>query len=210
MENLKYPKTMHFPWSEGLQNDDRRIETIENFIGKEIVVTDKLDGENTAMTRIRCHARSLDSKHHPSRNIVKQIHASIAHNIPEGWKLFGENVYAKHSIFYDKLTSYFYLFNIWTDKCECLSWNDTLEWAEILGLETVPVLYRGIWDEERVKACWTGKSAFGDQEGYVVRVASNFNLEEFSTCVGKFVRQGHVQTSKFWMTEQIIPNLLQN
>ena len=210
MENLKYPKTMHFPWSEGLQNDDRRIETIENFIGKEIVVTDKLDGENTAMTRIRCHARSLDSKHHPSRNIVKQIHASIAHNIPEGWKLFGENVYAKHSIFYDKLTSYFYLFNIWTDTCECLSWNDTLEWAEILGLETVPVLYRGIWDEERVKACWTGKSAFGDQEGYVVRVASNFNLEEFSTCVGKFVRQGHVQTSKFWMTEQIIPNLLQN
>lgn len=161
------------------------------------------------MTRHRCHARSLDSKHHPSRNIVKQIHATIAPQIPEGWKLFGENIYAKHSILYDKLTDYFYLFGVWTDKQECLSWDDTVAWAEILGLQTVPVLYSGVWDEDKIKACWTGKSAFGEeQEGYVVRLASSFKLEDFSKSVMKVVRRGHVQTSQHWMTEQIVPNLL--
>jgi hypothetical protein len=209
MDNVKYPKTLHLPWSEGLQNDDRCIESLDNFIDKEVVVSEKIDGENTGMTCKSCHARSLDSKHHPSRNIVKQLHASIASQIPEGWKLFGENVYAKHSIFYNKLTAYFYLFSIWTENNECLSWEDTIEWAGILGLETVPVLYRGIWDEDKIKTCWTGKSVFGEeQEGYVVRLTSSFKLDDFSISLSKMVRKGHVQTSKHWMNEEIVPNCL--
>ena len=209
MENFKYPKTTHLPWSEGLQNDDRLIESLDNFIGKEIVVSEKLDGENTGMTRIKCHARSLDSKHHPSRTYVKQLHATISSGIPEGWKLFGENVYAKHSIHYSGLKSYFYLFNIWSNDNYCLSWDETIEWAEILGLHTVPVLYRGIWDESKIKSCYTGKSNLGgEQEGYVVRLASRFNKEEFSVSVAKVVRKNHVQTDKFWMMQPVTPNEL--
>lgn len=209
MENFKYPKTMHLPWSENLQNDDRMIESLDSFIGKEVVVSCKLDGENTGMTRNKCHARSLDSKHHPSRNLVKQLHAEICNDIPEGWKLFGENLYAKHSIFYSKLKSYFYLFNIWKDDI-CLSWDETEEWAKILGLEIVPVLYRGIWDEEKIKSCFTKELILGgEQEGYVVRLSSSFHLKDFATSVGKMVRKDHVQTNQHWMTQQVVPNELE-
>lgn len=205
----KYPRTYHFPWSPGLQNDDRKIEDPDMFVGKTVVVTEKLDGENTSMYRDHIHARSLDSKHHPSRTAVKQIHGQIAHLIPEGWRLCGENMYAKHSIFYDTLPAYFLLFSVWTDKNECLSWKETIEWAKLLDLHTVPVLYIGPWDQEKIIACRSAKSLYGaDQEGYVVRNAGSFRYEDFSKNVAKFVRKGHVQTGQFWMTQPVTPNQL--
>ena len=212
MDHVKYPKTPHFLWSESLQNDDRRIDSLDKFIGQQIVVSEKLDGENTGMTSQRCHARSLDSKHHPSRNLVKQLHATISPQIPDGWKLFGENVYAKHTVFYEKLTAYFYLFSIWDESQRCLSWKDTEEWAEILGVKTVPVLYQGIWDETKIKSCWSGKSFFGgSQEGYVVRLASGFSLEDFPLSIGKFVSAEfkNNMSDVHWAQTEVIPNLME-
>ena len=45
----KYNRTYHLPFSPGLINDDRVVESIDEVIGKEIVMTEKLDGENTGM-----------------------------------------------------------------------------------------------------------------------------------------------------------------
>jgi hypothetical protein len=205
----KYPRTLHLPWSEGRSDDDKVLDGVDHFVNKQIVVTEKLDGENTSMYVDHVHARSLDSKHHPSRTWVKRIQSEVGHGIPAGWRLCGENVYAKHSIFYDKLTAYFYIYSIWTDKNLCLSWDETKEWAALLGLETVPVLYEGIWDEAAVKACWTGVSKFGpQQEGYVVRLRDGFAYDDFGQSVAKFVRQNHVQTTSHWMEEEVFPNLI--
>jgi hypothetical protein len=116
-------------------------------------------------------------------------------------------VYAKHSIFYDKLSSYFYIFAIYDDNNFCLSWDDTEFWAEELKIPTVPVLYRGIWDEDKVKSLIKTESAFGkEKEGFVVRLESGFSYENHS--VRKFVRKNHVQTSNHWMNEEIIKNKL--
>tara|TARA_Y100000034_G_scaffold136522_1_gene213575 strand:+ start:298 stop:861 length:564 start_codon:yes stop_codon:yes gene_type:complete len=178
------------------------------FAGREVVVTEKLDGENTSMYCDHYHARSLDSRHHPSRNPCKAIHGAIQHNIPEGWRVCGENVYAKHSIFYNDLTAYFYAFGVYNEQNECISWDDTEEVCEVLNLKTVPVLYRGIWDGDKVQACYTEESVFGGvQEGYVVRVADAFHYDTFKDNVAKMVRPNHVQTDKMW-TVDWVPNLL--
>ena len=204
----KYPRTYHLPWSPGLTTDDKKIESLDSFDGKRVVVTEKIDGENTSLYPDHLHARSMDSKHHPSRNCIKQLHSEICFNIPQGYRLCGENAFAKHSIFYDKLPSYFLLFSIWNGK-QSLSWDETVEWANLLGLNTVPVLYDGIWDENTIKSCWTGISKFGStQEGYVVRLAESYHFDDFSKSVTKFVRENHVQTSEHWLNEKIIPNLL--
>lgn len=212
----KYPRTYHLPWSPGTQSDDRLLESVDHFVGREVVVTEKLDGENTSMYRDHIHARSLDSKHHPSRTIVKTLRGQIQHDIPEGWRICGENLYACHSIFYKNLESHFYVFGIYDDKNTCLSWDETTEYAIALGLITVPVLYRGIWDEEKVRACWTGKSTAGpesEQEGYVVRVADAFPYDEqdqqlASPYTAKYVRAKHVQTDAHWLEKPVEPNLL--
>lgn len=202
----KYPRTYHFTWSEGAKNDDRILERDDIMAGMEIVVTEKLDGENTSMYNDWIHARSMDGKHHVSRNWVKALWGGICNDIPENMRICGENMFAEHSIRYDTLTSYFYVFGIYVDEV-CLSWDDTVEYCKLFGLEHVPVLYRGPWDEAIVKACMTGESAFdGRQEGYVVRNVEAFPYDEFDKNCGKFVRKGHVQTDQNWMYQPVIPN----
>ena len=104
--------------------------------------------------------------------------------------------------------SYFMLFSVWNELNVCLSWDETEEWAQRLGLVTVPVLYRGIWDEDVAKACYTKQSdCGGEQEGYVVRLASAFAYDDFKG-VAKFVRKNHVQTDEHWLSKLIEPNRL--
>ncbi|GED71839.1 2'-5' RNA ligase [Brevibacillus reuszeri] len=203
----KYPRTFHLPWSRSRTDDDKILRTVTHFEGKEVVVTEKLDGENTTLYRDYIHARSIDSKDHESRHWVKMLHGMISFHIPDGWRICGENVFAKHSIYYETLTSYFYVFSIWNENNECLSWDETNEWATLLGLEVAPVLYRGIWNEDRVKSCYTKVSVFGgEQEGYVARVADRFLYEDFKWSAAKFVRKNHVQTDQHWLAQAVVPN----
>ena len=200
---VKYPRTPHLPWSPGVSSDDVRTHDLSSFTGQRVVVTEKLDGENTSMYRDHIHARSIDSKHHPSRDWVKGFHATIAHEIPEGWRLCGENLYARHSIAYDHLRSYFYLFSVWDADNRCLSWPETEEWAELLGLPTPRVLFEGPFDAvaiERIKVDET------ESEGYVVRLAAGFGYTDFATSVAKWVRPNHVQSDGHWMHQAVVPN----
>ena len=208
MNNLKkYPRTYHLHWSPGLQNDDRMHENESFFDGKEVVATIKMDGENTSIYKNHVHARSLDSQYHPSRDWVKSFASQFQHEIPEGWRICGENLYAKHSIFYNNLPSYFLGFNIWDDKNFCLSWDETLEWFNLLGITPVESFYRGIWDASKIQEIFDEYNT-ETTEGYVVRISNEFHYDDFNICVAKWVRKGHVQTSNFWMNEQVIPNKL--
>jgi hypothetical protein len=165
----------------------------------EVIVTEKLDGENFSFYRDFCHARSIDSGHHESRSLMKQLQATIGHSIPHNMRICGENMTAVHSILYDRLPGYFLAHSAWGGE-RCASWDNFIYWCQELGLHIVPVLYRGKFDEDAIRACWTGRSQFGDkQEGYVVRNADGFLLRDFEQNVAKYVREGHVQTDKHWM-----------
>lgn len=200
---FKYPRTPHLPWSPGATSDDIRCVDTEIFEGKTVVVTEKMDGENTTLYDDHCHARSVDSRHHPSRDWVKQFHAAIAHDIPPHWRICGENLYAQHSIVYQALKSYFYGFSVWDEDNRCLSWEETLLWFEMLGITTPPVLYQGLWDEDKIKALTFDTNKV---EGYVVRIADSFDYVEFGRSVAKWVRKGHVQTDQHWMFAEIKAN----
>lgn len=203
---IKYPRTPHLPWSPCVSSDDVRTLNTYNFQGREVVVTEKMDGENTSLYCDHIHARSLDSRHHPSRDWVKQWHASIAYSIPEKWRICGENLYALHSVEYQQLASYFYGFSIWNENNRCLSWNDTEEWFELLGIHSVPVLYHGIWDEKLISELDINEASM---EGYVVRLADAFTYTDFAQSVAKWVRPNHVQTDQHWMFADLVPNGLQ-
>lgn len=203
---VKYPRTNHLPWSDGIHNDDRVISTMEWFQGETVVVTEKMDGENTSMYCDHIHARSLDSKNHSSRNWVKNYWGKISGEIPEGWRICGENLYAKHSIGYEELPSYFLGFSIWNQENIALSWKETMEWFELLEIEPVKVLYHGIYDEDKIKAL-VKDLPWDSSEGYILRVADEIPYNEFKYKVAKFVRKNHVQTIKHWMHGQaVVPN----
>lgn len=204
-EHYKYPRTPHLPWSPGATEDDIRAKTLSSFKDNQIVVTEKMDGENTSLYCDHSHARSLDSRHHVSRDWLKTWHSGFAHSIPIGWRICGENLYARHSIAYEKLASYFYGFSIWNEDNVCLSWSETLVWFEMLGVQPVNELYRGQCDEEVLRSL---KIDTEKSEGYVVRVLGAFSYSEFNKSVAKWVRTGHVQTEKHWMHAEVVPNQL--
>ncbi|MFJ2872020.1 RNA ligase family protein [Streptomyces sp. NPDC087298] len=200
-----YPRTAHLPWSPGATSDDVRIADLAALTGREVVVTEKLDGENTTLYADGLHARSLDSAHHPSRGWVKALQGRIGARVPDGWRVCGENLFARHSIPYEDLESFFYGFSVW-DGERCLDWDRTVEFLRDLGIPVPPVLWRGVFDARAEKALRALKPDTGRQEGYVVRPADGFGAADFGRLVAKWVRPGHVQTDTHWMHSAVVPN----
>jgi hypothetical protein len=112
-------------------------------------------------------------------------------------RLIIENLYAKHSIHYSNLTSYCYGISVWQDLI-CLDWDSSLEWFALFDIPVVPVLYRGVWDENKIKSLYSSQFEGNECEGYVVRLASSFHYKDFSKSVGKFVRANHVTSDDHW------------
>lgn len=202
-QRFKYPRTYHLSWSKSVHDDDKIISSLAPFVGQRVVVTEKMDGENTTLYSDYIHARSLDSRHHPSRDWVKQFWGQICHNIPHGWRICGENLFAKHSIFYDNLSSYFMGFSIWNEQNICLDWDSTLIWFNKLGISPVPVIYDGLFNEKQLQRL-ERELDFSKQEGYVIRLASAIAYQDFSQQVAKYVRHKHLQTDDTWLKQSAI------
>ncbi|WNZ09251.1 RNA ligase family protein [Streptomyces sp. 11x1] len=198
-----YPRTRHLPWSPGATADDLRVTDLSGLRGREVVVTEKLDGENTTLYADGLHARSLDSAHHPSRTWVKALQARIGHAVPAGWRVCGENMFARHSLAYDDLDSFFYGFSVWDADGRCLGWDRTVDLLRGLGIPVPRVLWRGVFDEKALRAL---RLDLGRQEGYVVRVVDGFAADEFGARVAKWVRAGHVRTDTHWMHAAVVEN----
>ena len=182
----KYPRTPHLPHSPGVTSDDKIHKDMTFFNGKEVVVTLKMDGENTTIGNDYYHARSLDSNNHPSRNYVKGFAAQVIYgNLPGLWRICGENLFAKHSIYYKDLESYFYAFSIWDSTNKCLSWDDTIEWISLIGLFPVKTIYRGIYNQDLIDKAFSTYA--NDHEGYVVRLTSAISYNDFELSFAKFV-----------------------
>ncbi|WP_337118886.1 RNA ligase family protein [Pseudoalteromonas sp. B160] len=145
----------------------------------------------------------MDSRFHPSRTWVKALQAELGYKIPQGWRICGENLYARHSISYESLASYFMAFSLWNENNECLSWQDSKQFFAQLGLLTPKELYVGLWCEKTIKNIVLDTQY---QEGYVVRLADGFHYSQFKKSVAKWVRNNHVITDKHWMHTDVIPN----
>lgn len=207
MERTKYPSTPHLPWSESVNDDDKVIKDLSHILGREGLVGEKMDGENNTMAPDYFHARSLDSRHHPSRAWAKGFWGSIAHKIPAGHRICGENLFAKHSIPYENLESFFLGFSVWDESNFCLDWDSTLEIFSQLGIKSVPILYRGVITEDILKEIGSSMD-LTRSEGYVVRTVDGFSYDDFGVSIAKYVRKNHVQTDKHWMAGPVIKNKL--
>jgi hypothetical protein len=206
---VKYQRTYHMPWSPTPSSDDRvlTLDQFErNFDGKRVIASLKKDGENTTMYPDYIHARSVDSRNHPSRNWVKNFWAQISGDIPEGWRVCGENLFAEHSIKYDNLESYFYGFSLWNEKNFCLDWGTTLEYFELMGITPVEVIYDDVFDLKKIQALHKTLD-LTKEEGFVLRTYDGFSYADFRHSVAKWVRPNHVMTVKHWMHgKPIVPN----
>lgn len=212
----KYNRTPHLPWSPGGTNDDKRIESLGGLLHVPIIITEKMDGSNVCLESRSVYARSHSGPpSHPSFDALKALHSQIRHLIPVGVQVFGEWLYAKHSIHYTNLPSYLMLFSVRTSVGKTHgSWAEVEDMAEKLGTTTVPVLMRAFADTPEylrvvlTDECLCLPTRYGEREGIVVRKRSGFPDDEFHLSVAKWVRKDHVTTDNHWKHQEIVRNKL--
>jgi len=122
---IKYPRTQHIQGSR-LQPGDEDLEAVpfELLMGRPLVVEEKMDGANAGVSFTPRGELRLQSRGHfltggPRErhfDLFKQwaaVHQeALRHSIGDRYVMFGEWMYAKHTLFYDLLPHYFLEFDL--------------------------------------------------------------------------------------------------
>lgn len=228
---IKYPSTRHLPWSHERDDDDTAHSSIEFLTRYPLVVTVKMDGGNCMLVKdmdnpIRArNGRHADKEHF---DMAKQWYweNDLYSQLPEHYQVFGEWLYAKHSIHYGcdcdepcedigpALRDYFQVFGVYDTRYQLwLGWNETVEFADRLGLTMVPKV--GEFYFEEPYEAWDelydlSQTVVDDgHEGIVVRSAHPFHYGQIEQRLGKYVRPGHVkEDEKHWSNRPLVQNRL--
>lgn len=149
-EIRKYPRTRHIEGSR-LQPGDEDLEAVpfRALLGRHLAVEEKIDGANAGV-RFIGGSLQLQSRGHFLTGGGRERHfallkqwaacheARLREVLGERYVMFGEWVYAKHTIFYDRLPHYFLEFDVLDLARDCFL--DTPSRRALLGgLPVCPV-----------------------------------------------------------------------
>jgi len=157
----KYPRTYHLQGSR-LQPGDEDLDAApwSEVLGKFVVAEEKLDGANAGLSFDESGKLYLQSRGHfltggPREkhfNLFKQWAATNAMSLfpilGTRYVLYGEWLFAKHTIFYDRLPNYFMEFDIFDPETEkFLCTKRRREMLTGLPVSQVPVLFADTLNE---------------------------------------------------------------
>jgi hypothetical protein len=229
----KYPRTPHLFGSRGT-NDDKHLgqsESLELIADRALIVEEKLDGTNvgihfTASGRLvlQCRGHEITPGMHPQYDLFKQWTMAkrqvLESMLEDRLILFGEWLYARHSVHYRRLPHYFFEFDIY-DKLpqEFLSLDLRLAKLEGTGFRTVPIVHRGPATREQLFNL-IGPSRFDSafenpdtgltdnlMEGLYLRTEAEGRVIARAKMVRpEFVER--VKQSEHWQHQAVVPNIL--
>jgi hypothetical protein len=201
----KYPRTFHWPWSQQVHSDDSYHQDPSFFVGKDVYISEKLDGGNTALNAGEVYARSTGQAATQGWFAhVKKYHAWKTATLDPSITIYGEDLAALHSIPYQLPMDETYKVFAVREGDEFLPLYSVLAIAAQLNLDVAPRVHYGTFNsvEEITKFFETEiqkPSVYGTQrEGFVMMTPYGFMADEFSQNVCKYVRKNHVQTDEHW------------
>lgn len=165
-EFVKYPRTPHLFGSRGTDDDKHlgEAESLRFLADESLIGEEKLDGTNVGIhftsggtLVLQCRGHLITEGMHPQYDLFKQWavvkRTILEERIEDRFILFGEWVYARHSIHYHQLPHYFFEFDIYDKEARAfLSLQRRLVLLEGAGIPTVPVIHTGASDRERLEA----------------------------------------------------------
>src|SRR5438874_445624 len=230
---IKYPRTPHLFGSKGT-DDDKHLNRKESeaFIAHpSLIVEEKLDGTNvgihfTTSGRIvlQCRGHEITEGMHPQYDLFKQWTSvkrpALEAVLESRFILYGEWLYAKHSLHYRNLPHYFFEFDVYDkDTEQFLDLDARLQLLEGTGIYTVPVVHRGNVTATQLQwriAPSAFESCFDNpithqsddlMEGLYCRTEAEGHVTGRAKLVRpEFVEK--VKQSEHWQHKKIIPNLL--
>jgi len=230
---VKYPRTPHLFGSRGT-DDDKHLgpKESERFINDgSLIVEEKLDGTNVGIhfttagrMVLQCRGHEITEGMHPQYDLFKQW-TSIKRSMLEQmlgsrFILYGEWLYAQHSVHYRALPHYFFEFDIFDKDAErFLDLDSRLHLLDGSGLKTVPVLHRGRASIEilhelirpSVFDSMFEHSGTGRKDTLMEGLYLRTEAEGFVTGRAKLVRPEFVEKikqSEHWQHRAMVPNSL--
>jgi hypothetical protein len=170
----KYPRTQHIEGSRFQPGDaDLKAVPFAQIAGRSIVVEEKVDGANCGMSFTAEGELLLQSRGHylsggPREKhftLLKQwasVHqAALRQRLSDRYVVYGEWLYAKHTVFYNALPHYLLEFDVLdTREHEFLDTPRRRELLDGLPLPPVKVLYSGLLQRVEQLASFMGPSHF--------------------------------------------------
>ena len=172
---IKYPRTKHLEGSR-LQPGDEDLNQIPftEILGRHIVIEEKIDGANTAISFDADGNLLLQNRGHylygghkeRHYNLFKQwanINRDLFYSVlGDRYIMYGEWMYAKHTIFYDALPDYFMEFDIYDrERGVFLDTPTRKTFTEKMGIVcSVYVLGEGIYKSKKQILSYIGNSKF--------------------------------------------------
>lgn len=172
---VKYPRTQHLQGSRLQPGDeDLRQLPFEHILGRKIVIEEKIDGANTAISFDSDGTLLLQSRGHyldggygeRHYNLLKQwanTYKDIFYSVlGSRFIMYGEWMYAKHTVFYDALPDYFMEFDIFDREREVfLSTAERKMLTDKMGIvSSVPVLAEGVFKSKEEILKYLGNSNY--------------------------------------------------
>lgn len=171
---IKYPRTPHVEGSR-LQEGDEGLSQIsfDELAGRHLVIEEKIDGANTALSFDGNGNLLLQSRGHYLRGGYREKH----YNLFKQWAgihrdafwevlgsryiMYGEWMYAKHTIFYDALPHYFMEFDVLDRKTgRFLATQERRHLTAGLPIASVPVLAEGAFRTREQVLAYLGDSCY--------------------------------------------------
>ncbi|KAF8899319.1 hypothetical protein BD779DRAFT_1465255 [Infundibulicybe gibba] len=221
---FKFPRTSHLINLGAATSDDVVNTTDLSSISGQVNITEKIDGANMGFSlssdraKIIVQNRShyVDSSSHEQFKKLglwverheEELRALLGRDphFPERYILFGEWMFATHSIPYSRLPDHFIAFDFYDRTTQ--SWADRGTLQRLLAPTTihlVPVLYEGpLPSEHDLRSMVQRKSVFWDGrvEGIYVKVEKNERVVSRS----KIVRGDFITGNEHWTRGGVRPN----
>ncbi len=181
-----------------------------------------MDGENTTIYTNHLHARSLDSTKDESHRWIERFRNAILPQLNQlkNWRICGENLFYKHTIFYQDLENIFLAYSIWSEnndkneiKNQSLSWKETKIIFDKIGISYPALIYEGIYNKKTILEKFEEYQNTKERqvEGFVIRLEEAFLYQDFSKAVAKYVcNDFEITSTKHWRYEAKTLNQLQN
>lgn len=211
---VKYSKTFHvFPVTSKWNLDTTQLKRL---LSGEMIVEEKMDGSNTGIIRHNkgFHLQKRNSLVGQSEHEQFSFFHNWANlqnyekimNLPVGTLLYGELLYAVHTIFYDRLPDYFLVFDVKRNG-EWLDYDERKAFCEQYQFRMVPLIARGNFTKDELQKLVPVKSAYGDEaEGIVIKRYAKHGYFR-----GKIVKPGfmkQLEESDHWQSYNVRKNVI--
>jgi ATP-dependent RNA circularization protein (DNA/RNA ligase family) len=220
---LKFPRTHHlFCTSKNVDREDLFMDPKDAkiFYSNFVTIEEKIDGANLGFSidKETMNILSQNRSHYVTSQTASQWkmldswiadHPKLFEVLDPNFILYGEWVYARHSVEYDRLPGYFIAFDIYDTKnryfLSVQERNKRLSGTDIPIIKTIAT---GNFSQDDIVKLLNGSSHYrtkGALEGVYVRIDSEKKLEHRSKCV----RSDFIQEiEEHWSSRELEKNVI--